>query len=327
MESKKSKVFFRNEPKLSPHEAQNGFNKRRVALIPQVKKFISSHQRFKDKEVNVIFAHKGVSSLVCIVETIEEKLVLKIPLSTTHSFCEDQFLNVWRNIGVRVPHIIEKGGLGEHSYLLMDYIDASTIGEKFNNEELIKNSTYFEMGIILSKMHEPKGEGYGQIIDNKPEFSLFKDWLASTDMKERFRAAEEGKLLSKEHGLLLDACEILLEYIGNSKESSYCHFDFCPDNIFATEPITVFDPNSQFNNRYIDLGRSIVIHIANNSTFPKQMVNGYFGGKPYNKKVLQAAILVNSYMKFYYWHQVKKLKEIKNVQEYLTNTTYLFWEK
>ena len=318
-----SKIVFKNEPKLSPHEVQSKFNERRIALIPQVEKFISTHPRFKGKETSVTFAHEGVSSLICIIETLEEKVILKIPLSIDHILGEGTFLKTWEKAGVKVPHVIEEGKIDEHSYALMEYVDAPILGKKFSDKELVEKGIFFEMGGILHRMHEPKGEGYGRFIDGKGEFASFKDYLLSENMQKRFRVIKEKKLLDEEHGSLDKACEILLEYVGDNKKSSYCHHDFGPGNTFATDPITVFDPNPELNNGYMDLGRTVVIRIANDGVFPQQLVDGYFAGEPYNEKVLHAAILVHSYMKFYYWSQTKKLKGIKNVQDYLISTRHL----
>jgi len=316
-----SNIIFKNEPKLSEHEADSKFNERRIALVPQVEKFISSNERFKGKEISVTFAHEGVSSLVCIIESPNEKLVLKVHLSEARSMDEGQFLSVWEQAGVSVPHVLEEGMLNGHAYVLMNYIDAPLLGEKFSQEELIEKGLYFEMGAVLHAMHETKGEGYGRIIDGKSEFSNFKDWLTSESMQKRFQYVKDNGILGEEHGSLDKACKILLEYIGNEK-SSYCHLDFGSKNIFDTNPITIFDPNPQLNNGYIDLGYSAVVHIARNGTFPQQMVDGYFAGngKPYNEKVLQASILINTCMKFSYWHKTNKLKSIRNVQEYLIQT-------
>jgi len=319
-----SNIVFKNKPKLSEHEADGKFNERRITLVPQVEKYISSNERFKGIETSVTFAHEGVSSLICIIETPNEKLVLKVHLSILRNMDEGQFLSVWGQAGVSVPHVIEEGMLNGHAYVLMDYIDALILGEKFSQEELIEKNLYFEMGAVLHAMHEPKGEGYGRIIDGKAEFSNFKDWLESENMQNRFKYVKDNKVLGEEHGSLSLACKILLEYVGD-KKSSYCHFDFGSLNIFATNPITIFDPNPQFNNGYIDLGYSAVVHIARNGTFPQQMVDGYFAGnnKPYNEKVLQASIIINTCMKFSYWHKINKLKSIKNVQEYLIETKHI----
>lgn len=314
------KIIFKNEPKLSENEADNKYNERRIALIPQVEKFISSHERFKGKETSVTFAHKGVSSLISIIETPDEKLVLKVHLSILRSMDEGQFLNVWEQAGVKVPHVIEEGMLNEHAYVLMEYIDAPILGEKNNRDELIEKGLRSQMGATLHAMHEPKAEGYGRIIDGKIEFLNFKDWLMSEDMQKRFQFSKDNGLLGEEHGSLSKACEILLEYIEDSKKSSYCHFDYGDKNIFATDPITVFDPNPQLNNGYIDLARSVVNSISHDGKLPQQMIDGYFSGSKCNEKVLQAAILINSYMKFFYWYKINKIKNIKNVQEYLIRT-------
>lgn len=314
-----SNIVFKNEPKLSEHEADSKFNERRIALIPQVEGFISSHKRFKGKETSVSFAHEGVSSLICIIETQEEKLVLKIHLSILRRTDEGQFLSVWEQAGVSVPHVLEEGTLNGHAYVLMDYIDAPLLGEKYSREKLIDNGLHSEMGSILRKMHEPKGEGYGRLIDGKGEFSNFKDWLESEDMKNRFKYVKDNGVLGEEHGSLPLACKILLEYVGD-KKSSYCHFDYGSKNIFATNPITVFDPNPELNNGYMDLARSAVNSIAHDGKFPNQLIDGYFSNELYDKKILQAAILVNSYYKFNYWHKTNKLKAIRNIQEHLIKT-------
>lgn len=320
--NKNTNIIFQNEPLLSKHEVDKKFNERRINLIPYVKDFISNHDLFKNKEVNITFAQKGVSSLVCIIEKPNEKLILKIHLSISHSLGEGQFLRVWEQAGVKVPHVIEDGMLNGHAYTLMKYIDAPILSEVYSNEELIDKEIYFEMGQTLSLMHEPKAEGYGRVVDGKAEFSEFKDWITSEDMEKRYQYVNENMLLGEEHGSLIKAIEILIEHTNREKNSSYCHDDFGASNIFATNPITVFDPNPRFNNRYIDLGRTLYNHIAKGA-FPKQLVDGYFRNKPYNEKVLHASILISSYFKFPYAHKTKRLEIIQNIQEYLIQNKQL----
>lgn len=317
------KIIFTNEPKLSEHEVQSKFNERRISLVPLVRDFISTHDRFKNKEVNVTFAYKGVSSLISIIEVDGEKVVLKIPLSVGYSRGEAQFLKAWEQAGVKVPHVIEEGMLGEHSYALMEYVDAPILGETYDDTERIEKGIYFEMGNTLRLMHEPKAEGYGRVVDGKGEYAEFKELLLGEDIQKKVAYVEEHKLLGDEHGSLSLAFEILIEHVKRENKSSYCHDDFGTSNIFATHPITVFDPNPRFNNRYLDLGRTILLGIAHDGIFPEQLVEGYFQGEPCDKRVLHAAILFNSCMKFYYWNKVKKYKGIKKVQEYLIQNKYV----
>lgn len=311
------KIVFTNGPKLSEHEVQSNFNEKRNSLIPLIRDFISTHERFKDKEVNVAFAHEGVSSLISILEIDGEKIVLKIPLGEDTSKSEAQFLKVWEQGGVRVPHVIEEGVLGEHSYLLMEYIDASTLEKTYGGQEFVEKGIYLEMGRMLRLMHTPEARGYGRLIDGKAEYLEFKDFLLDENIQKKIRYVEENKLLSDEHGSLSLAFEILTEHVHRENRSSYCHDDFSKYNIFATQPLTVFDPFPQFNNRYLDLGRTVMLCIAHDGTFPEQIIDGYFQGEPYDKRVLHAVILLNAYIKFRFWSQVKKEKEIKRIKEYL----------
>ena len=320
--NKSTNIIFKNKPKLSEHEADSKFNKKRMNLIPSIEDFISSHSIFKGKEASVTFAHKGVSSLVSIIETGDKKLVLKVRLGGA-SAGEGKFLGVWEKVGVKVPHVLEEGTINQLSYSLMEYIDAPTLEEVSSKEELIEKGIFYEMGSTLRTMHIPKTEGYGHLIDGKVQFTEFKDWLMSEYVLKKIDYVEENKLLDDKHGSLALVREILTNYVGN-KKSSYCHNDFGTTNIFATYPITVFDPDPVFNNEYLDLGRTVTIRIANEGAFPQQLVDGYFNGEPYDKKVLQASILLNSYMKFAYWDRVKKIKQIQNVQNYLTQTKHLF---
>src|SRR3989339_859397 len=289
------KISFHNEPRLSEHEADKNKNEKRVNLIPFVKDFISNHERFKGKEVNITFALKGNSSLVCIVETPEGKLVLKIRLGVTGTSGDVKFFKVWEEAGVKVPHILE-------------------------------DEIYVELGKILRAMHMPKAEGFGRCVDGKAEFSRFEDWLNSPGIQKKIKYVEEHKLLGEEHGSLELAIKILTEHVNKEKRSSYCHEDFGTANIFATNPLTVFDPNPRFNNRYIDLGRSVMRTIYNDSGLTRakdQLIRGYFNGEPYDERVLQASILLNAYMKFDYAHKIGRLKQIDCIRKYLTETKYL----
>ncbi|MES2930791.1 MAG: hypothetical protein V4665_03355 [Patescibacteria group bacterium] len=319
-----TKIVFKNQPKLSEHEIQSEMNKRRMHLVRSIKDFILTHNSFKGKEVGVTFSHKGVGSLVSMIETIDEKQILKISLGS-HGVGEAQFLKVWEQVGVKVPQVKEAGILGGYSYTLMEYIDAPILGETFSGKELIQKESYSEMGRIMNIMHTPKAKGYGRVVDGKAKYEEFNDWILGEDMQKRFGYIKEHSLLENEHGSLSVALQTLIEYTTKENKSSYCHGDFGTSNIFATIPITVFDPNPNFNNKYIDLGRTLVMVL----TRPKQqeaiiqLIKGYFQDKPYNKKVLQASVLLNAYIKFFNWHKKSKLKAIENVQEYLIQNRHL----
>ncbi len=319
-----AKVSFINTPKLSTEEAdvQKRFNERRLCLVPHIIKFLSLHERFKDKQITVTFSEKGVSSLVSIIETPDEKLVLKIPLSLTFTEGEYLFMKTWAEAGVKVPQMIEGGKLNGHSYILYEYVDALVLSHKYTHKELVEKGLYFEMGRTLRCMHLPEAHGYGRVVNGEAEFQLFDNWLSGPDMQKRIDYVMGNSLLTDEHGSFEAASGILKDFISKNKKSSYCHDDFGASNIFATTPITVFDPNPRFNHGYLDLGKSIVNHLAH-GIFPKELVQAYFEDESYDNNALHASVFVNACMKLPYQHKNNKLEMIRNIQKYLAQNKYL----
>lgn len=312
-------LIFKNKPKLSENienEVQVRFNERRVSLVPIIQEFLLGHQRFQDKTVEVTFSQEGASSLVLVLDTLSEKLVLKVSLSNTNSFGEANFLRVWEKAGVKVPYIFENGNLEGHPYILMEFIDAPLLSKLYSHEERIEKGLYKEMGRILRLMHQPKARGFGPVTaKGLAKYKNFSAWLDGEEIKKRLSLVRGSNLIGEEHGSLSLALEILKKHVGEGEESSYCHDDF-GGNIFATEPLTVFDPNPIFNNGYLDIGRTIANHIAQ-GTFPEGFVEAYFGEETYDQRVLQASIFLNAIMKLPYQVKNNKNEFVKNVQDYL----------
>lgn len=321
LEKPNSVVTFLNQPKMLEFEAQASFNERRLSLIPHVEKYLLNNENFRNKKIEVTFIHDGQSSLVCVVETMEEKMIFKVALSNTHSFGEALFLKTWEQAGVKVPQVFEDGLLDGQPYILMEYIDAPLLGQAYSPEEMISKGVYEEMGRTLRLMHTPKASGFGRVVDDRAEFKTFSEWLQGEDMNKRVDYVLEHDLLPGRQEQIALAFKILNDYIGGSNESSYCHDDF-GGNIFATSPITVFDPNSRFNNGYLDVGRTIINHVAQGK-FPKGFVEAYFEDIKCDEKVLQASVLLNAVMKLPYQHKKERWDIIKNIQEHLAENEHL----
>jgi hypothetical protein len=308
-------ITFHNQPKFSPHEADRESNDRRRELVPIITNFLSGHERFKNQTLEITFAEKGVSSLVVFVATPVEKLVLKIPLSHTLAKGENEFLKIWQKAGVRVPNILEEGSIDDSDYTLMEFIDAPILGEAYSPEDLSANGLYFEMGQTLRRMHEPKAVGYGAFIDGKGKYPTFVDWLGGQEFKDMIGYVGENNLIDDSCGSVEVAARIL-QTAADQSASSYCHFDFGSYNIFATRPITVFDPNPQCHFYYLDLGQTVAVHTALGFD-PEQIVAGYFAGDSCDERLLQAAILLSACRKFVYWHKTGKSKIIARLQNHL----------
>lgn len=315
-----AKIVFKNQPKLSDHEVDRDANERRLMLVSEIERFLVSDELFVGKDVSVEFSHKGVSSLIGFVEVGEEKYVLKIPLNP-NTEGEAAFLEEWEALGVQVPHVYMEGTIADHPYILMRYIDAQTLEEAIG-EGAAPEDFALEMGKTLARMHSAKTEGYGRVVEGKPEYATFGDWIHGRLAKSIEKTRTHG-LLGDEHGSIDKAIDILVSYVKKQQGSSYCHGDFSPGNILATKPLTVIDPNPNYNDGIIDLGLT-VMREASKGRSADEIVKGYFGDmKEYDARVLQAAILVNSYMLLPYWHDRNREKNIRNIQEYLVQTAHV----
>ncbi len=322
-ENMSSKITFKNQPKLSGHEADQKYDERRQALIPEIENFVSTDELFAGKDVSIEFSHKGVSSLVSFIESGEEKFVLKVPLSSTGFESEGEFLKAWEEIGVKVPHVFKEGKLGMHSYLLMEYIDAPTLMDA-ESQGLVKRDTASEQGKILRGMHAAKAAGYGRSFNGKPEFDSFEEWLQSDIIKRRIKEVQESGILGDEHGPIADVLDTLIEFTRKNPESVYCHFDFGSSNLLATEPLTVIDPHPLFNHGVIDIGRSMLLAASGGYAKPaEKMKDTYYEGEAVDTSALQASIIFSAYWKAAYWHKIGKTKSIENVRNYLAETRKL----
>jgi ATP-dependent DNA helicase RecG len=130
-----------------------------------------------------------------------------------------------------------------------------------------------------------------------------------------------------DHGSVEQVSKILLEHTEKENHSSYCHNDFGASNIFATQPLTIFDPNPRFNNGYLDLGQCLMKEIAHGDDYREavsQLIDGYFSGGAYNEKVLHASIFLNAVIKLPYKHKTGKTEVIDGIGAYLKNNSHWF---
>lgn len=310
-----SKITFLNQPKLSEFDIQKGFNEKRLSLVSLIEDVLSKHPLFNGCLLNITFIEKGAGSLVCIIDGNNQKMILKIPLSKTTTQGEVMFLKVWQQAGIRVPQIIEEGLIGDFSYILMEYIDAPVLSDVSSKDKKVEWSS-FELGRVLRTMHVPIAHGYGRVIDGKSEFQTFEEWLGGKKIRESIEYIKNNNLFPIDDLKITKIFSTLTEHVKNN-QSSYCHFDFGNSNIFATIPVTVFDPNPQFNNGYLDLGLSVFNCIAA-GVDPKGLIDGYFEHEPCNERVLFASVVLNCFVKLPSRHKKEKFEDIKNIQQYIT---------
>ncbi len=312
-----SQITYKNKPRLSEREVDKISNDRRIALVPLLESFLASDDMFVGKDISVEYSHQGVSALVACIEAGADKYVLKLPLKATAEG-EALFLKKWEEVGVTVPHVYKEGKLGDHPYILMSFVDAPMLSEAIQNG-LVKSDIWVDLGKILRHMHTPSALGYGSIVHGKAEYTTFKDWIMSEKVQEKIKYVEETGLLDTKLWPISHAIDILVAYDERHPTSSYCHMDFCADDIMASVPLTIIDPEPMFNNGIIDIGRSLqLLSAEGNYDHVGKLKEGYFSNDAsYDKPALRAAIILSAYMKFPYWHKTGRDKEIAMVKKYL----------
>ena len=226
-------------------------------------------------------------------------------------------MRAWESAGVSVPHVIEEGVIDGSYYLLMDFVNAQTLQETYKKGEIIRKGIFIKMGKMLHQMHTARSEGFGSIKDGKGCYRQFSEWLDNEIDRRRPDIDEVGDDFPV-------AISILNKHVGTSSESSYCHNDFAYQNIFATEPLTVFDPVPILNHPYMDLAGAIIKAIGRgiSDEAGEQLMAGYFDGGAgrSDRSVLQAALIVQSHMLFTIWTKTGKEQGIHDVQAYLIRT-------
>lgn len=233
------------------------------------------------------------------------------------------FLRAWAGIGLAVPEVIETGT--KKSHMLMQYVPAQTLDRAYSEQELIRNTSFVRMGKMIRCMHAVPAIGYGRPSSGLiGEYRSFESWLReSRQARGQLTQTRRRGLLSEEvHGSIDDAGHILIEHAMAYPHSSYCHWDFSPNNLLSTDPFTVIDPDPIFCTPYVDLGRSIIKTIGAGFTrfeVVDQIVSGYFADDPIGPKhqVLFAATLLAGYSIMPYLGDRGMAREATAVGEYL----------
>jgi hypothetical protein len=322
MSPKQPQAVFRNEPRRNTWA-----DEREIELVnatpAAISNFISASPLFKDRNVAVDYFQTGISSVACLLTSDTDKWVLKMPLSPDEKSEEGHFLKTWESIGIRVPHVIDEGESLGRSYTLMDYIEAPPLIETMNGEEMIRQELFGQMGDLLRRMHAIPAEGYGRFRNGRGAQSSFSEWLSSSYQQERIRYVKENGLLNEqEHGSVDQAMDVLRNFIGGGS-SVYCHYDFSSSHVFATTPLTVFDPEPAANHPVIDLARSVTLIPGAEKPLDmraaaEQLIEGYeHTGSPIDRVVLHSAIVLQAYLKFRFWDKSGRQTKMKDIAGYL----------
>ncbi len=291
-------------------------------ILKWIPDYILQRDLVNEGNIKIFFLSGGVSSIVCRIETDSEKYVLKI--LTSHDVTEGEalFLREWSRIGIRTPRIVDEGISLGHAYLLMEHIEAKTLSQKFTPQELLEKKIFFTLGRTLAIMHTPTARGCGEIKGGTVQFNDARTWWQGSKIKEEIAYAMENKLIPE---TLIDSLSSDIEdFIGyiDTDRTVFCHNDFSVSHVFATEPLTVIDPNPIIHHPLFDVARSILT-IANLSIDlsdgTRMFLEGYKEQSSCSLTYLKSALLLQACLKFSYWHRAGKSKSIEKARKFLDN--------
>lgn len=306
-----------NEPKQSLFETDRWINRRRRSLVGSLERFVLESPSFRSRHLTLKFAGSGNSSLVCFIDGDADAYVLKLHLRGT-CVAETHFLKAWKGVRVSVPEVVDHGNMGDTSYILMNRVCAPLLSTALRRGATMPRP-YFEMGRTMRVMHSVQTNGYGAFVSGHGEYTTMKEWLYSDPIQMRIDAAFTNNLLGLSQDDLDQAFDELIHYSDRQKATSYCHYDFSPGNVLATQPLTVVDPFPLVNVGLLDLGRTVHL-MAAKMVAPggiDEFIRGYFGDESVDIRVIRAAVIVSAYTKCYYWLYRNKMSLIKNTMDFL----------
>ena len=254
---------------------------------------------------------KGESSVVFKVETKSGPYVVKMRnKEEDRALAEAYFYRMWRQNGVRTPRVFLARQADEEipvSLSVMEYIDAPVLSEKMVVNERIKSGLSKEMGRVLAKMHQVKGNGFGYPVGNN-FFGSHK-----TFGEQMFEELKRRKiLLLKQEGIIsngdADYARKAINVIENDGDTlpSLTHYDYGAYNIFATHPLTIFDPNPCFTHPVMDLALALITPtVTDHPQEGDQILAGYKEVNPMSDRVVSAGIVLRGLMKARTWSRKK----------------------
>lgn len=268
----------------------------------------------------------GETSVVFLVKSPELTYVAKLTRHPETVEREAVFFEKWAEQGVRIPRVLALHTTNDQipvSIVSLEYIDAPILSRFLNTEQRVKKGVAREMGRTLASMHRAKGEGFGfPIPENrtKGNFVTFKEEFENTFLKRRANwLKEQGVITDQDLSSTQTAIEIIEKDLRSGIKPSLVHDDFRPYNIFASEPITVFDPNPRITHPFMCLALTLIKSEVESGTFGKQerdeILSGYSEITKVNNHVLSAAIVLRGLRTLNTWKRKDKEEKVSTLLE------------
>ncbi|KKQ23933.1 MAG: hypothetical protein US62_C0012G0016 [Candidatus Woesebacteria bacterium GW2011_GWA1_37_8] len=268
---------------------------------------------------------QGESSVVFKVVTESSPSVVKMTPEAGGVEAESHFLLAWEKEGIKIPQIISIRPQDKEipvSILVSEFIDSALLIDALTTQQMIEKGISKELGRMLAKMHRAKGKGFGFPIvgnENHGSFETFSEEMEKTLFGDRISwLLTHGVLNQFDVDVAHGAVEILEADIQKGGLPSLTHNDFATYNMFATEPITIFDPDPRITHPAICLAYTLLKSQVNeypDLTESSEILSGYREITPIDDETIAAGIVLRGIRKIHTWHREGKLSQLDKLKK------------
>lgn len=281
---------------------------------------------------------EGVSSVVAkiITENGKEYIFkscnnfLKEWDNKTH--IEAKAFEIWSKHWVKTPKIYQESMIDFNNkkipYILMEYIQPTRKLTEKNGEKIA-----YEIGENIGKIAKSKGKWFGWIkkIERDTavgEYDRMEDYYDGLERRITKNLTEKNLIEEKERTKFHKAIQTIKKDFTLGTKASLNHEDIRFDNIFLTEPITIFDPNVRLDHPLMDLATTeyylymkSTISWEQKNILKKNLWEGYekIIGKKIDKNIFNACLTIKIMQKigviYKYPEREKKIKKALEMLE------------
>lgn len=269
---------------------------------------------------------QGESSVVFKVASDNGTFVVKMNRVSGIVENEASFFRNWQEQGIATPQVLtvhSANDLLPVSLSVLEFINAPLL-ETISTESRISQGLSREMGRTLALIHRSKGNGFGYPLSTDPQvgtYATFTEEMGSILTTRFYYLQEKGIINDEDIRAITKAVAVLQADIASGTKPSLTHNDFCPYNIFATHPITVFDPNPRITHPAMCLALSLlkaeIETSGNGSSEAREILSGYRQVSAISDPILSAAGVLRSAMTLHTWARKDKMDKIKKLIPYM----------
>ncbi len=280
-------ITFTNTPPLRDWMSE-GEKEFRSKAAEQLTTIMSESTFFTESPVEISFFQEGTASVVALIKQDGKQYVFKTCFKPERALMEAQSFLHWNKAGVRTPNILLQGTNNGYAYFIMEYIDVPVVKNILEKDPSKYSQFYSEMGHIFYKLHSQEITGFGQL-----------------EFRNGLLAGKYSSLRDTLHVEVTPAIQEALDIVTTSGQKSVIgHFDFSTNHFFATEPLTIFDPDPEATYPSIDLAFFFLLPRSIEDErlieMRKTVVQAYMeDSEPIDPNVLAASIVIKAHEKAY----------------------------